>query len=351
MIVPVILSGGAGSRLWPLSREARPKQFLPLLGKNSLLQDTVKRVMKLENVKSPLLICNQAHRFLVAEQLQEIQVNPLAIVLEPVGRNTAPAIAIAALSAIEETGEDSTLLILPSDHVIIDEERFCQLVQQASQFAEADKLVTFGIVPSKPETGYGYIQSDKIFADIAYTVKQFVEKPDLVTAKQYIESKQYYWNSGIFMFKASVILAELEKYEPGIVKSCREAFQHRINDLDFCRINENDFSKCPSKSIDYAVMEKTDNALVVPFDGGWSDVGSWSALAELGEADDNGNVVHGNVICDNSSNCYLRADKRLIAAVGLQDIIAIETPDAILITHKEHSQDVKRIADRIKNKV
>jgi len=346
MIIPVILSGGSGSRLWPLSRETYPKQLLPLFGDYSLLQDTVRRSMKLANVSAPLIICNESHRFLVAEQLQEIEEMPLSIILEPIGRNTAPAIAMAAITALTHE-EDPLLLILPSDHVIVDVERFCEVVIRSAKFAAEGKLITFGIVPTKPETGYGYIQSDKIYDDIAYTVKQFVEKPDFETAKQYVDSKKYYWNSGMFMFKAKTILAEMQKYEPSIIEACQATYQRRIEESDFCRLQKEDFGKCLSKSIDYAVMEKTSEALVVPFDGGWSDVGSWSALAELGESDDQGNVIHGNVICQNSSNCYLRSDKRLLAAIGLKDIVVIETSDAVLVTHKDCSQDVKGVVERL----
>ena len=302
MIVPVILSGGAGTRLWPLSRELYPKQLLPLVGDRTMLQDTALRLSGLANRNAPLVVCNEAHRFMVAEQLRQVGQEASAVILEPVGRNTAPAVAVAALSAMEE-GDDPVLLVLPADHVIRDAKALCKAVNDGLGAVEEGALLTFGIVPTTPETGYGYIRrgakqevrSAKPGHEI-YSVQEFVEKPALATAEDYLNSGDYYWNSGMFMFKASAYLAELEKHAPEILSASRKAWQGRVSDLDFIRLDGEAFAACPSESIDYAVMEKTAQAMVIPLDAGWSDVGSWAALWEVGEADTQGNVSFGDVI-------------------------------------------------------
>jgi len=350
MILPVILSGGSGSRLWPLSRKERPKQFLSLFGEQSLFQDTVKRTVDIALVSKPLVICNQDHRFLVAEQLQELGVESAAIMLEPIGRNTAPAITMTALQAMKG-GEDPVLLVLPSDHVIENKKLFYAAVMQAKAYADKGKLITFGIVPKKPETGYGYIKAGgQLDVDSVYLVDQFVEKPDLKRAEAYLAAGNYYWNSGMFMFRASCFLEEIKKHAPDILNACRVAFDDCVFDADFVRLNEKTFGGCRSDSVDYAVMEKTSNAVVVPIDAGWSDVGSWSALFDISQADDNGNVTLGRVLTEDVKNSYLRSDKRLLAAIGVENLIVVETEDAVLIAHKDDCQKVKEMVAQLKSK-
>jgi mannose-1-phosphate guanylyltransferase/mannose-6-phosphate isomerase len=369
MIVPVILSGGAGTRLWPLSRELYPKQLLPLVGEQTMLQETVTRLRGLPDLGAPLVVCNESHRFLVAEQLRAIGVNPSAIVLEPVGRNTAPAVAVAALLA-GAGGEDPILLVLPADHVITDSAALRATVQAGVALAEAGRLLTFGIVPDKPETGYGYIRSDKnrplsvVSCQLqkstttdhgprttdatAYAVAEFKEKPDLQTAEGYLASGNYYWNSGMFMFRASTFLAELERFAPEMLAACRKAVAGAARDLDFTRLDLESFAACPGNSIDYAVMEKTAEAAVIPLDAGWSDVGSWSALWEVGARDADGNVVKGDVLTKDVRNCYLHASTRMVAAVGVEDHVIVETGDAVLVAAKDRVQDVKAIVEQLK---
>ncbi len=355
MLVPVILSGGSGTRLWPLSRELYPKQFLPLAESRTMLQSTTGRLLGLDQLSPPIVVCNENHRFLVAEQLRQSSVAPAAIMLEPVGRNTAPAVAVAALQAMA-TGDDPLLLVLAADHLIQQEQVFRECVTAATAFAEAGKMVTFGIVPTGPETGYGYIAAGAGLeteattgqAARAFAVVQFVEKPDLETAKRYLAAGSYYWNSGMFLFKASRFLEELELHAPDVLESCRLAFAKARKDLDFVRLDETAFAGCRSDSIDYAVMEKTTSAVVLPLDAGWSDVGSWSALWEVGSKDAMGNVVAGDVLLSGTRNCFLKSSSRLVVAVGVEDHIVVETADAILVAHRGQVQDVKRIVEQLK---
>jgi mannose-1-phosphate guanylyltransferase/mannose-6-phosphate isomerase len=354
MLTPVILSGGAGTRLWPLSRELYPKQLLALTGERTMLQQTALRLEGLA-ATAPIVVCNEAHRFLVAEQLRQINIEPRALVLEPFGRNTAPAIALASHAALKAADDaDPVLLVLPADHVIRDVPTFQKAVKIALSAAEQGKLVTFGVVPNAPETGYGYIQrveSGQRGADSAegvHRIAQFVEKPDADKAAQFVRSGEYYWNSGMFMFRARRYLQELEQLAPEIAKVCASAFGSAKSDLDFTRIEPKAFEPCPADSIDYAVMEKTAQAVVVPLDAGWSDVGSWAALHSACESDGHGNVARGDVISEDSGGCYLYSESRLVAVVGLQDHVVIETKDAVLVAPKERVQDVKKLVYRLK---
>ncbi|WP_411834206.1 mannose-1-phosphate guanylyltransferase/mannose-6-phosphate isomerase [Pseudoxanthomonas mexicana] len=341
---PVLLSGGSGTRLWPLSREAYPKQFLPLAGDDTMVQETWLRVAPL-SARAPIVVANEEHRFLVAEQLRQIGAPALAIVLEPVGRNTAPAIAAAALQAMAG-GEDPLLLVLPSDHVVRDAAGFRRAVQEASAAAQAGALVTFGVVPSAPETGFGYIQSTTTQG--LGKVQRFVEKPDAATAQGYLAAGGYYWNSGMFLFRASRYLEELERHRADIVAAVRKAFEAARRDGDFVRLDREAFAACPSDSIDYAVMEKTGDAMVLPVDIGWSDVGSWSALWDVAERDADGNAHHGDVIAIDSRNSYAYA-QRLVALVGVDDMVVVETDDAVLVARKDRVQEVKQVVARLKD--
>jgi mannose-1-phosphate guanylyltransferase / mannose-6-phosphate isomerase len=351
MLTPVILSGGAGTRLWPLSRELYPKQLLPLVGKETMLQATALRLSGL-NPAAPIVVCNEAHRFLVAEQLRLIDATAQAILLEPVGRNTAPAIALAALAALAGKDEvDPLLLVLPADHVITDVPAFQAAVRKAVRAAESGRLVTFGVVPTGPETGYGYIRRGAELgsdAEGAYAISAFVEKPDAARATGFLKSGDYLWNSGMFLFRASRYLAELELHAPDIARACREAFDTSRHDLDFTRIGEQAFAACRSDSIDYAVMEKTDAAAIVPLAAGWSDVGSWSSLHAALASSANDNVTHGDVVLENCSGSYVHASSRLVAAVGLKDHVVVETKDSVLVVPMDHVQDVKALVTRIK---
>jgi len=342
-IQPVILSGGSGPRLWPLSREAYPKQFLPLAGELTMLQATWQRVAPLA-ARGPLVIANEEHRFVAAEQLQQVGTEPAAIILEPVGRNTAPAIAVAALEATRD-GADALLLVLPSDHVITDEAAFRNAVQAAASAAEAGKLVTFGIVPTGPETGYGYIKAAD--GQGVRAVERFVEKPDLETATGYVSSGQYYWNSGMFLFKASRYLQELERFQPEMLARSRQAWQQARRDADFTRLDKDAFTAVPSDSIDYAVMEKTADAVVIPLDAGWNDVGSWTALRDVSQQDGDGNAHQGDVIAIDCRNTYAYA-QRLVAMVGLDDVIVVETDDAVLVGKADRMQEVKTVVAQLK---
>ncbi|QDZ90404.1 mannose-1-phosphate guanylyltransferase/mannose-6-phosphate isomerase [Shewanella decolorationis] len=345
MILPVIMAGGTGSRLWPLSRDLMPKQFLKLDGENTMLQATVLRLQGL-NALPPLVICNEEHRFIAAEQMRQISQLDHNIILEPVGRNTAPAIALAAMTAVKK-GQDPLLLVLAADHIISDSNEFRQVVAQASEFAAADNLVTFGIVATGPETGYGYIKRG-VEKSGAYSVQQFVEKPDLETAKSYVSSGEYYWNSGMFMFKASVYLAELKQHHPDIYSACEQAMAEVDPDLDFIRVNKEAFLASPDDSIDYAVMEKTTKAVVVPLNAGWSDVGSWSSLWDVTAKDENNNVHKGDVLSVASKHNYVFAETGLVATVGLENIIVVQTKDAVLVAAKDKVQDVKSIVQQLK---
>lgn len=342
-IQPVILSGGSGTRLWPLSREAYPKQFLPLAGELTMLQATWKRVAPIA-ARGPLVIANEEHRFVAAEQLQQVGAEPAAIILEPVGRNTAPAIAVAALEATRD-GADALLLVLPSDHVITNETTFRRAVQAAAAAAEAGKLVTFGIVPTGPETGYGYIKAAD--GQGLRAVERFVEKPDLDTATGYVSSGQYYWNSGMFLFKASRYLQELERFQPAMLAGSRQAWQQARRDADFTRLDKDAFTAVPSDSIDYAVMEKTADAVVIPLDAGWNDVGSWTALRDVSQQDGDGNAHQGDVIAIDCRNTYAYA-QRLVALVGLDDVVVVETDDAVLVGKADRMQDVKTVVAQLK---
>nr|WP_203301152.1 mannose-1-phosphate guanylyltransferase/mannose-6-phosphate isomerase [Marinobacter sediminum] len=340
------MAGGAGSRLWPLSRQLNPKQFLALTDDHlTMLQQTVSRLNGL-NADAPVVICNEEHRFLAAEQLRLAGEEGARIILEPMGRNTAPAIALAALQAVA-VGEDGMLLVLAADHLIGDATAFRDTVSQALPLAEAGKLVTFGIVPEKAETGYGYIQKGKLLDNGGFVVERFVEKPDQATAQGYFESGDYLWNSGMFLFKASRYLEELERFRPDILEACRASLESSSQDLHFTRLNHEAFADCPAESVDYAVMENTSSAAVVPMDAGWSDIGSWSVLWEVSSKDDWGNAVAGDVIQQISSGCLVRADHRLVATVGVEDLVIVETKDAVLVAHKDRVQDVKKVVSQI----
>ncbi len=352
MIRPVILAGGSGTRLWPLSRSRYPKQLINLVGRQTLLQNTILRLEGLREAAAPVVICNDAHRFMVADQLREAGLKAEEIILEPVGRNTAPALAVAAIRATAQ-GDDPVLLVLPADHHIAHIDRFQQVVSAGLDCARQGRLITFGIVPEAPETGYGYIKmGDPLGAAgghrSAVAIAAFVEKPDLERARQYVASKAYCWNSGMFMFKASRVLGELERFAPEIVAACRKAVSHGIVDLDFFRLDRAAFGACPSDSIDYAVMEKTDGGAMIPLSAGWNDLGSWEALWQVSPRDDRDNVVRGDVVLHDVGNSYLHAEHRLIAAVGLVDHIVVETADAVLISPRDRVQDVKGLVDALK---
>jgi mannose-1-phosphate guanylyltransferase/mannose-6-phosphate isomerase len=346
MLTPVLLSGGVGSRLWPVSRETHPKQFLPLAGELSMLQETLQRTVGLEE-SAPLVVCNEEHRFMVAEQLRQVDIRANALILEPEGRNTAPAVALAALRALA-TDQDALLLVLPADHVIQDVAAFAAAVSKAVPLAEQGRLVTFGVVPGSPETGYGYIKCGSQLAADLYNLERFVEKPDAATAEAYLESGNYLWNSGMFLLRGSTYLEQLEMYAPDILSCCRLAMDGATTDLDFVRPDAAAFAECPSDSIDYAVMEKTTVGAVVSLDCGWSDVGAWSALWDVAERDGDGNVAKGDVMLDNCSGSYFRSDSRLLAAVGVSDLVVVETADAVLVADRGRVQDVKRIVNRLK---
>ncbi|MDO6527440.1 mannose-1-phosphate guanylyltransferase/mannose-6-phosphate isomerase [Motilimonas sp. 1_MG-2023] len=346
-ILPVIMAGGSGSRLWPLSRQQFPKQFLTLLGNDSMLQTTAQRLKGIEHAPA-LVICNEEHRFSVAEQFRANAIKTSGIILEPVGRNTAPAIALAAMQALKN-GDDPLLLVLAADHVIKDEAAFCASVEQAVPFAQADKLVTFGIVPTAPETGYGYIKRGEVQGDNAgFSVAQFVEKTNLSTAQDYLASGEYYWNSGMFLFKASTYLAELKAHHPDMFSACEQAMAATQADLDFIRVDKAAFEACPDDSVDYAVMEKTTQAVVVPMDCGWSDVGSWSALWEVSDKDEHGNACRGDVITVDTRNTYVHASEKLVTTIGLDDVVVVETKDAILVAKQSEVQQVKKIVEHLK---
>ncbi len=345
-MIPVILSGGSGTRLWPLSRSQYPKQFLPLVTENTMLQETLMRLDGLHDLSDPIVVCNEDHRFMVAEQLREMGVDSQSILLEPVGRNTAPAVAMAALSS---QSPDELLLVLAADHVIVDIERFQAAIRQAVDVADSGALVTFGIVPTGPETGYGYIKRGKNLDETgAYGVEKFVEKPDLDTATRYIDSGDYYWNSGMFVFKASRFLEELERHNPEMLAACRKAHKSATVSPDFTRLGKEAFSACPADSIDYAVMEKTDQAVVVPLDAGWNDVGSWSALWDVAGKDSQGNALKGDVLCVDTKNSFIQSENKLVAVVGLSDMVVVETDDAVMVSPRSRVQEVKQIVDLLK---
>lgn len=348
MIIPVVLAGGTGSRLWPLSRALYPKQFLSLVGEGSMLQETFSRVDGLD-INQSIVVCNEEHRFIAAEQLRQQHELP-TIILEPFVRNTAPAVALAAIHATKNA-EDPILLVLAADHVIVNKPAFEAAVQQAIPLADSGKLVTFGIVPTAPETGYGYIKRGMRLEDnISFSVSNFVEKPNIETAEGYIESGEYYWNSGMFMFRASRYLNELAKHRPEVLAACEESMLDLTNDLDFLRVDKSAFERCPVDSIDYAVMEKTQDAVLVPLDAGWSDVGSWSALWDISNKNNEGNVEYGDTLLHNCKNNFAHSSSRLITMAGIEDTIVIETKDAILVVAKDRVQDVKSIVNTLKER-
>jgi mannose-1-phosphate guanylyltransferase len=345
MIVPIILSGGSGTRLWPLSRKLHPKQFIDLVNDTTLFQDTILRLPK--DAANPLIICNEEHRFLAAEQLRQINKESNGIILEPIGKNTAPAIALAALKFINN-GEDPLLLVLSADHLIQNINTFHQSIKIAEKLAEKDKLVTFGIVPDKAETGYGYIKANIDNTADYYKIQSFTEKPNQEDAQKYLDSGNYLWNSGMFMFKASIYLQELEKFEPEILASCKKSCQTEYKDKDFIRLNKDEFYQCPEQSIDYAVMEHTKDGVVVPLDANWSDIGSWDALWDAKNKDSNGNVSKGDVILNGVKNTYTYSSNRLVSAIGVSDLVIVDTQDALLIADKNHSQNIKDIVNQLK---
>ena len=350
MISPVIMAGGTGSRLWPMSRELYPKQFLRIHSENSMLQETLLRLGGLD-ISEPVIICNEQHRFLAAEQLRQIGKLYNNIILEPIGRNTAPAIALAALSYLNNhSQQDSLLLVLAADHVIENVPAFHQAIAAATPLAEQGKLVTFGIVATSPETGYGYIQRGNDISEGGFEVQRFVEKPDLATAQDYLASGEYYWNSGMFLFSAKRYLEELAKFRPDILDICQKAMASvKIDTVqDFIRVDAEIFAQCPDESVDYAVMEKTRDAVVIPLDAGWNDVGSWSALWEVNQQDNNGNALTGDVFTHNASNCYINTDDKLVTAIGVENLVIVNTKDAVLVIDKSQVQDVKKVVEYLK---
>jgi mannose-1-phosphate guanylyltransferase len=347
MLHPVIIAGGSGTRLWPLSREAYPKQFLNLTGgKGTMLQETIQRLDGLDH-ESPIVICNEAHRFIAGEQLRQIDVRHDGIILEPCGRNTAPAICLAALHALEKD-KDARLLVLAADHVIEDEKEFRYVLSLAEKNMVDGQIVTFGIIPTDAATGYGYIHTNELAINEFNKVKSFIEKPSEKKAQQYFDDGSYLWNSGMFLFSAKDFLAELGKSRPDILNACEKAWKGKSNDLEFIRVDEKAFAACPSESIDYAVMEVTEHAYVMPLDVGWNDLGSWSSLSEVLDKDDSSNVIDGDVISFDSQNNYIHSRDKLVATLGVSDLIIVDTKDALLVTTKEQSQNIKKIVTAIK---
>ena len=346
-IIPVILSGGSGSRLWPLSRKEYPKQVINLLGDHSLFQDTLQRAYAVTSEK-PLVISNYSHRFLIAEQAAAIEQGLANIILEPIARNTAPAIALAALEIVAKAG-DGLMWVMPADHVVTEVAALKAAVTRAQTFAEQNALVTFGIEPTGPDTNYGYIQQGESMADGVFKVARFVEKPDQATAKDYLSQGGFSWNSGMFLFSVSTYLTELEQHQPEMLQACQKAYADAKQDLSFLIVDQQDFAEAPDISIDYAVMEKTDQAVVVPADLGWNDVGSWVSLSAVLPSDENDNVIQGDVLLHDVTNSYIRAENKLVAAVGLNNHVIVETDDAVLVAHKDDDQQVKKIVEQLKN--
>jgi len=346
MITPIIISGGSGTRLWPLSRKLQPKQFISLGNDTTLFQDTILRLPN--EAEDPIIICNEDHRFLAAEQLREINKISTGIILEPIGKNTAPAIALAALK-LYSSSEDPILLVLPADHMIEDIHSFHEAIKVAETLAIQNKLVTFGVLPNKAETGYGYIEAEMDLDSEFYNIKSFKEKPNQINANKYFKSRKYLWNSGMFMFKSSIYLQELEKFAPDILDCCKKSLKEDLQDLDFIRIVNEEFFKCPELSIDYAVMEHTKSSVVVPLDANWNDVGSWESLMNSKLKDNKGNVVEGDVILDNVKNTFAYSSNRLVSAVGVSDLIIVDTSDALLVTSTKYSQDIKNIVAKLKD--
>ena len=352
VLFPVILSGGAGTRLWPLSRELHPKQFIPLVEEYTLLQATVRRLASLDEVRAPIVVCNEEHRFMVAEQLKAIDVTPAAVLLEPVGRNTAPAIAAAALEALAlDDGGDPILLVLPADHVIRDEGRFAGAVRAAVREAASGHFVTFGVAPAYAETGYGYIKAagPTGVSDDGRRVQRFIEKPDASQAAGYLEEGGYYWNSGMFVFSASRYLGELGVHAPAVRDAVAQAHRKAVEDIGFLRLEAESFSRSPAVSVDYAVMERTSGTVMIPLASDWSDVGSWSALADLGERDAAGNVAHGNTVLEGTRDTYVHAGDRMVAAVGVSDLVIVDTADAVLVARRNAVQDMGKVVARLRS--
>lgn len=348
LITPVILCGGVGTRLWPLSRAIHPKQLLRLVNEQSMFQNTLQRAHSDFFNQHPIVVCNQEYRFIIAEQMREAGFDQGTIMLEPAGRGTAPAVTMAALSLLQSS-PDALMMVMPADHSIGDKSAFLRAAQQAGELASQNYLVTFGVVPHKPETGYGYIKRGSSIDGSGYRVECFVEKPDLITAKQYLEAGDYWWNSGMFLFKASAWLAAIGKHAPDILETCEKAFAELTHDLDFHRLGPA-FLSVPNDSIDFAVMEKASNIAVLPLQADWSDVGSWDVLWEIGDKDHAGNVIRGQVVAQQVTNSYLRAEKRLLAVVGLSDIAVVETSDAVLVAHKNNCQEIKAIVTELKSR-
>ncbi|WP_042885607.1 mannose-1-phosphate guanylyltransferase/mannose-6-phosphate isomerase [Cupriavidus necator] len=349
VIIPVVLCGGSGTRLWPLSREGYPKQFLRLLGNRSLLQDTLLRSSEVPGVGSPILMAGHGHRFMVAEQAREAGFENASLILEPHARNTAPAAAVAALWAMAD-GKDPLLLLLPSDHLIRNIPAFVHAVMAGVPSAQKGAIVTFGIVPTEPAPGYGYMKTGPCDDDAAFEVDRFVEKPSVATAKGYLSQGGYFWNSGMFLFRASTYLGELAKFQPEMLRSVQDAVAGGRKDLDFFRLEEEAFKQCGSDSIDYAVMEHTDRARMVPMSAEWSDVGSWDALWQAGEKGEDGNLATGDVLIHDTKNCLVHSSHRLVAVAGLDNLMVVETPDAVLVVHRDKSQDVKALVEKIRHR-
>ncbi len=353
-VIPAILCGGSGTRLWPLSRKSFPKQYLSFMSNQgkSLLQETYQRVSNIENLLDPILVCNEEHRFIAAEQMRGINVKPNTILLEPFGRNTGPAITLAALIALQKA-DDPIVLILSSDHEIKNQNKFIEAINKGIEYADRGKIVTFGVIPTSPHTGYGYIKSDKPF-DLAEIkgnkILKFTEKPSYEEACKFIKDRRYTWNSGMFLFKAKSMLTEMGKYYPEIIEFCKESLNQSQKDLDFKRLNKEHFKKCQNISFDISVMENTKNGVVLPLDADWNDIGSWESVWETSEKDENNNVLKGNIVVEDSQNCYLRGEQRIIAGIGLKDLVVVETNDAVLISKKNDTQKVKKIVGILKEK-
>ena len=354
-IVPVILCGGSGTRLWPLSRKSFPKQYLKLSNSNNntLLQNTYKRISKLEGIKNPILICNEEHRFIAAEQMREINIKPNKILLEPFGKNTAPAIALSALLALE-IEKDPIILVLSSDHEIENNHKFIKVIEEGINYANKDKLVTFGVVPHFPETGYGYIKADKEFnlSQIkGQDISEFIEKPDQKKALEFIKDRRYTWNSGMFLFKAKKVIDEFNIFFPDILNSCKKSIQNSSKDLDFQRLNKVDFNKCQNISFDIAIMEKTNSGIVIPLDAGWNDIGSWQSIWDIGKKDKNNNLIEGgNIFIESTRDCYIRSENKVVVGIGLKNLVIVETNDALLISDKAQTQKVKDMVNVLKKK-
>jgi mannose-1-phosphate guanylyltransferase / mannose-6-phosphate isomerase len=348
-IIPVILSGGSGTRLWPLSRKQYPKQYLPLVGDKTVFQETILRLNGIENLADPVIICNVDHRFLVAEQFQQIDITNPTILLEPIGRNTAPAIAAAAIHSLK-LSDNAVLLVLSADHIIKDIDSFHSAINIGSKHAQNGKLVTLGVLPKNANTSFGYIKTSNNYNDGVYRVEEFVEKPDLETAKTYLEQGNYLWNSGMFMFKANTLIDELTTYSSNIVKAVSLSVEKATQDLGFIRLDKQTFESSPSDSIDYALMEKSNNVVVVPLDAEWNDIGSWSALYDISSKDNSGNVISGDVIAQDTTNSYIKTDHNMIVTIGVDNLIVVDTPDATLIATKDKVQKVKQVVEQLQKK-